>query len=281
MSPTIRAQLFACAVLAVCVAPVGAASPSTTATVPESEKAAPADIGAFSSRLVAVEEDAENDPVARAYEAAMRMRAPDSSDAGMRQMLDNAVIVSMMAYSKFDFANGEFAGTWEFIPPPEGTRPTRAWHDIDASSIDGYAAERIGYCKDTREACTAWFDAGRNRSAQPPHSAGSEAHAQWTNRVMEEPCQPGADERPGTSELHRAIRRSELEKATVLLSLLLNPCGEARRVSIETSSGSRDIDRAAIEWARRARFTSTLQSIGTLGRRGTWGKLPFTFHAAN
>jgi TonB family protein len=266
--------------LAVCVAPVGAASPSTTATVPESEKAAPADIGAFSSRLVVVE-DGEDDPVARAYEAATRMRAPDSSDAGIREMLDNAVIASTMAYSKFDFANGEFAGTWEFIPPPEGARPTRAWRDIDASSIDGYAAERIGYCKDTREACTAWFDAGRNRSPQPTHSAGSEAHAQWTNRVMEEPCRPGADERPGTSELHRAIRRSELEKATVLLSLLLNACGEARSVSIETSSGSRDVDREAIKWARRARFTSTMQSIGTLGRRGMQGKLPFTFHPAN
>ena len=273
-----RAQWFACAMLAVCVAPVGAASPPPASPAPESEKAAADGIGTFSSRLVVVEADAENDPVARAYEAGMRMRLPDSSEAGIRGMLGSPIIASMMAHSEIDFADGEFAGTWEFIPPPEGAWPTRAWRGIDRSSVDGYAAERIAYCKDSREACAAWFEAGRNRSPQPPHSAGSKAYAQWTKRVIEEPCQPGADHRPGTSRLQRAIMQSGMEKATVVLSLLLNPCGEPRKVSIATSSGSRDIDRAAIEWARRARFASTLQSIGTLGRRGALGKLPFTFH---
>ena len=274
MSLSVRTQLFACAVLAVCVAPAGMASPSVTTPDPTPANSAPADIGTFSSRLVVLE-DGEDDPVARAYAAGMRMRVPDSSDAGMREMLNNAVFGSMMAYSKFDFTDGEFAGTWEFVPPSQGGLPTRAWRDIDAS-IDGYAAERIGYCKDTRESCTAWFEAGRDRSPSPRLSAGGRAFTEWTNRVMEEPCRLQADHRPDTTQLQVAMARSGIEKANLLLVVLLNPCGEVRNLSIETSSGSRDVDRVAARWARGARFVSTLQQLGSLGRHGTLAKIPFS-----
>lgn len=274
MSLSLRAKLFACAVLAVCVAPVGAASPPTASPVPESEKAAVAGIGTFSSRLVVVEDDL----VARAYEAGLRMKFADNptAEADVSAALAHASTSMFLPYLNPRFEAGEFAGTWEFIQAKEGGLPKRAWRDIGASSIEGYAAERIGYCRDTREACTAWFEAGRHRSPRPHRSESGRAYTQWSNRVLEEPCRLQADHRPGTSPLGAAIARSGIEKTELMMLVLLNPCGDVRDLSIETSSGNRDVDRAAARWARGARFVSTLQKLGSLGRRGTVGRIPFS-----
>lgn len=269
-----RAQWFACAVLAVCVAPVGAASPPAS-PAPQSEKAVPGGIGTFSSRLVVLEDDL----VARAYEAGLRMALADDStaEADVSAALAHAATSMFLPYLNARFEAGEFTGTWEFIQAREGGLPKRAWRNIDASSIDGYAAERIGYCKDTREACMAWFEDGRNRSPQPRRSDGGRAYTEWSNRVMEEPCRLQADHRPGTSPLGAAIARSGIEKTELIMMLLLNPCGEVRDVSIVTSSGVRDVDYVAARWARGARFVSVLQDLGTLGRRGALSLLPFSF----
>lgn len=269
-----RAQLFACAVLAACVAPVGAASPPTASPAPESEKAIPGGIGTFSSRLVVLEDDL----VARAYEAGLRMALADDStaEADVSAALAHAATSMFLPYVNPRIEAGDFAGNWEFIQAKEGGLPKRAWRDIDASSIDGYAAERIGYCKDTREACMVWFEDGRNRSPQPRRSDGGRAYTEWSNRVMEEPCRLQADHRPGTSPLGAAIARSGIEKTELIMMLLLNPCGEVRDVSIVTSSGVRDVDYVAARWARGARFVSTLQKLGSLGRRGTVARIPFS-----
>ena len=93
---------------------------------------------------------------------------------------------------------------------------------------------------------------------------------------MEEPCRLQADHRPGTSPLGAAIARSGIENTELIMMLLLNPCGEVRDVSIVTSSGVRDVDYVAARWARGARFVSTLQQLGSLGRHGTLAKIPFS-----
>lgn len=94
---------------------------------------------------------------------------------------------------------------------------------------------------------------------------------------MEEPCRLQTDHRPSTSPLDAAIARSGIEKTELVMLVLLNPCGEVRDVSIETTSGNRDVDYVATRWARGARFVSALQKLGTLGRRGTLSRVPFSF----
>lgn len=270
------AGLGACAMLAVCAAAARAASPPPPSPpLPPAPPAIHAGTGTFSSRLSPLKDDV----IARAYEAGLRMRFANrpTADADLQAALAAAATAPWLAYPNADFEDGEFAGTWTFIRAQDDGLPTRAWRDIDRSGVDGYAAERIGYCRDSREACAAWFDAGRDRAPPPWSSAGRRAYAEWTNRVMEEPCRPEADHRPSLASLETRMARSGIEKANVSLLLLLNPCGEVRDLSVEASSGNRDIDRAAVQWARGARFPSVLQSLGSLGRRGTLGRLPFSF----
>lgn len=270
------AGLAACAMLAAWAASAGAASsPPPLPPAPPSPPATYTGTGAFVSRLSL----ANDDFVARTYEAGLRARFADSptADADVRAALDNAAAASSLAYPHMTWDDGEFAGSWTFVQAPEGGPPTRAWRDIDRSGADGYAAERIGYCRDSREACEAWFKTARDRAPRPRPGTSHRAYAEWTNRVIEEPCQPGADHRPSLAPLQARMARSGIEKAQVSLLMLLNPCGEVRDLSVEASSSNRDIDRAAIQWALSARFPSVIQSLGSLGRRGTLGRLPFSF----
>jgi TonB family protein len=231
--------------------------------------------GAFSSRLVIVKDDL----VARAYQAGLRARFATSPtvDADVSGVLESIANGVPLPYSNVDFLEGDFAGTWEFIDPPNDEQPMRAWRNIDRSDVDGYSAERIGYCRDSRVDCTAWFEAGRHRSASPQASAGDKAEAEWKSRVMQEPCQPNTELRPGLVSLQSVIARSGMTEARVVLLLLLNPCGEVRDASVAVSSRDRNVDSAAIRWARRARFVSTVQDLASFGNSGVLAKLPFSF----
>ncbi len=233
--------------------------------------------GSFQSRLVMLTDDVF---LARAYEGGIRQRYAESGtpEADVRLALDSA-IAGTPPYLQADFGDGEFEGAWEFIATPDKWPPTRAWRDIDRSGGDGYASERVGYCRGNRSDCNKWFEAGRHHSRSPRFGAGDRAEAEWANRVMEEPCRQGPEFKPTFDALQSAISNSGLAQADVQLTALLNPCGDVRDAWISMSSRNRQIDRAAVQWARGARFTSVLERLGTLGRRGTLGRLPFTFSA--
>ena len=270
---TRHAHLFAAALSlgAALATQPGVASPPPPPPEPAPEFSG---IGTFESRLAPT---VKGDFIARAYEAGLRARLAEASGSNIK--VKGSIAADghgPLAHPEADLADGEFAGRWEF-EAPDGGLPTRAWRNIDHSVEAGYAAERIGYCKGSRKACNAWFETGRYRSRAPRYSAGRRAYAEWTNRVMEEPCSPGAEYRPSMVPLQTTMSRSGLEKADVALLVLLNPCGDVREASFITSSRNRDVDRAAIQWARGARFVSELQKLGTLGRRGTLGRLPFSF----
>jgi len=233
--------------------------------------------GSFQSRLVMLTDDGL---LTRAYEAGIRQRYADSGtlEADVRLALDSA-IAGTPPYLHTDVGDGEFEGAWEFVATPGSWPPARAWRDIDRSGADGYAAERVGYCRGSRSDCGKWFEAGRHHSRSPRFGSGDRAETEWANRVMEEPCRRGPEFKPAYDTLQGAISSSGLAEAEVHLTALLNPCGDVRDVWVAKSSRNRDIDRAAIAWARGARFTSVLERLGTLGRRGTLGRLPFTFVA--
>ncbi len=275
--PAMFAVLFACPAVA------QAASPGPPPAPPQP---IPTGIGRFESRLTMVQDDL----IVRAYTASLRSqiaaeiqnrpetaRGPAAPDveAQVRSVLAAPMIGGRtLQYAYGTIVEGEFEGRWWFLSE-DGGLPTRAWRDIDRSGAHGYVAERIGYCRDAREACDQWFDDARHRSRQPPASAGWQAETEWYNRVLQEPCRRGPDTQPNLAPLQSAMSASGLEHAEVVLQLLLNPCGEVRAAGIATSSRNRIVDRAALSWVRGARFAETTAREGH--GQGVIGRLPFRF----
>lgn len=96
---------------------------------------------------------------------------------------------------------------------------------------------------------------------------------------MQEPCRQGPDVTPNMAPLQRAIRESGLSQASLVVIVLLNPCGEVRDASFQKSSRNRAIDRAAIRWVRAARYSTKAKSLGN--GIGGYGLLPFDFSNEN
>jgi TonB family protein len=205
--------------------------------------------GELVSRLELV----ENDRIERAFRATRGLAAP----------------VGVRLYS----------GGWQFEPSQDGAI-TRAWLDNEISNKNGYRAERIGYCKDERTICEAWFEAGRHRSPRPSERAGKLAYEQWRNRVLEESCVPGVDYRPSKVPLELAAKHSRVKNAYLILELTLNACGDVRDATVHVSSGKKELDENAVRWARRARYVNLyeLAGIGTVSpARGRIGAVLFEF----
>lgn len=273
-----RGRALAAATL--CVALVAAASaqappaprappdpPSPSA--PAATSAGDAGVGAFSSRLIRV----ENDFIRRRYEDIVRARyadAPDGAQQVRRTLRTPTTADGRPMLARGQIASGEFAGDWQFGAPAEGW-PTVAWQDIDRSDAAGYAAERIGHCLGSDDACAAWFDAGRHRAPMPAAEAGTLAQQQWRQRVMREPCTPVAAHRPSLAPLQSAVGQAGLPPTPLAVGVLLNPCGEVRAAWIMESSGHRQVDRAAVGWARRLVMPEAITGPGGIGMTG---KLP-------
>lgn len=231
-------------------------------------------IGSYSSKLVLVNDDFVADVYVEALRSKFATKAAPQDE--VESALIQPVIEGIPAFNRLAMPKGEHTGIWEFFSP-ESEKPTRAWQNIDRSDEHGYTAERIGYCKGSQEVCTAWFENGRHLSPQPNISSGKEATRTWAIRVMFEKCIQGTEFRPNTAILQRAASQAGLPDATVYLTILLNSCGDVRGAWVETSSGHRGLDEAAVEWALRARFPSELQKQGALVGHGLLSRLPVNF----
>jgi TonB family protein len=183
------------------------------------------------------------------------------------------------ARSQIAFMEGNDVVVWIFEPPVGGARwPSRAWTITDRGNDDQYDLERTGYCDDGSDICTAWLAKELSRALAPNTNKDTNSYRQWLTHIMTEPCEPVPAYRPSQVAMQVAISRSPIESATMSLIVVLNPCGEVRDVSIQTSSHDRDIDRAAIQWAQRAIFPE--QTAATPGH-GIVGLIPFNFTAGN
>jgi TonB family protein len=180
-----------------------------------------------------------------------------------------------VAKSQIAFMDGDDVVVWVFEPPVNEARwPSRAWTLIDHGNEGQYDLERIGYCDDGAEICAAWLAKELSRALAPNTAYDSNSYSQWLSHVMTEPCESVPAFRPSQSTMQVAISRSPMKSAKMSLIVVLNPCGEVRNVSIQTSSHDRDIDRAAIQWAQRAIFPE--QTAATPGH-GIVGLIPFDF----
>lgn len=269
---------------ALCVALVAAASAQVPSaqTAPPSPPAPPTmpaedtGVGAFSSRLVRVEDDV----IRRRYEDIVRARyadAPDAAEQIRRTLRTPTTADGRLTIARGQITRGEFAGDWQFGAPAEGW-PTVAWQDIDRSDAAGYAAERIGYCLGSDDACAAWFDAGRHRAPMPAAETGTLAQQQWRQRVMREACTPVAAHRPSLAPLESAVGQAGLPPTRLAIGVLLNPCGEVRAAWVMESSRNRQVDRAAVAWAQRLVMP---EAVSGLGGTGTTGKLPMQVSAGS
>jgi protein TonB len=137
------------------------------------------------------------------------------------------------------------------------------------------------HCDDTVDACAAFLEQTRRMPApQPPFPSTSgmetasweESMHAWRRIVLSETCEAGARHVPPPRYPQSALRQGIAGK--VVLNLLANPCGEVREAVVEVSSGSRDLDRAALDVARQWRVSMPADVPAGSGARL---RVPITF----
>ena len=109
------------------------------------------------------------------------------------------------------------------------------------------------HCYDEPDTC-AVFDKNQSEllAPKPQDAAGDFAVRQWRNRIFYEECtqRPVNMQQPRYPDL--ALRNGI--EGVVFVGLLFNRCGNVRDAWIETSSGNRDLDRAALSKALEWQF---------------------------
>lgn len=169
---------------------------------------------------------------------------------------------------------------WHFQRPDNARWPNRA---IRMQFLEGmpYRVQVEVHCDDTVDACAAFLDQTRRmRAPQPPFPASTTADMPaweaamraWRNIVVREACEPGVRHVPPPRYPQSALRQGITGK--VVLNLLANPCGEVRDAFVEVSSGSRELDRAALDVVREWRIAMPADVPAGSGARL---RVPITF----
>lgn len=191
-----------------------------------------------------------------------------------------AWLKAFLASAEFRFGRATFADAdanspveWHFQPPGDARWPSRAIRTQFRAGTP-YRVRVEVHCDDTAKACADFVEQVRRMPApRPPFPAAATADLQawdqatraWREIVVREACEPGARHMPAPRYPSAALRQGV--SGVVVLTLLVNPCGEVREAAIATSSGSRDLDRAALDGARRWRVTMPAEAPADTGAR--------------
>jgi TonB family protein len=157
--------------------------------------------------------------------------------------------------------------TWIFdAPDPPGGLIGRALELEDLSGPDGYHVRATVHCYDEADLCKAFRDRQTALLApKPVAAAGDLALRQWHNRIMTETCTVFARNMSHPRYPPQALRDGI--GGTVRIGFRYNRCGNVRDAWIETSSGNRDLDRAALTEALKWQIdTTTLPEGKNTGR---------------
>jgi TonB family protein len=136
--------------------------------------------------------------------------------------------------------------TWIYQAPDFGSKwPNKAQRITDISDASGYNVLVTNFCVDSAADCTDFLTGKKTTLAPKPYS-GSPALAlqQWQQRIITETCQTGALNMSHPRYPPLALRDGI--GGTVRVGFRFNTCGNVRDAWIETSSGNRDLDRAAL-----------------------------------
>lgn len=161
----------------------------------------------------------------------------------------------------FTSADSQTAVEWHFADPGQARWPSRALRHEFAAGPDYHVRTEV-HCDEPAETCAGFVQEARRIPApRPPAPASAVADLQpwvtalaaWQKVVMRESCVEGPRHVP--SPRYPATALTEGVTGVVVLKLLVNPCAQVRDVTVEKSSGSRELDRAAVDVARQWRLT--------------------------
>ena len=167
--------------------------------------------------------------------------------------------------------DGEFAGHWRFHARRANQPPHAAWRLLVPDTAP-YRVQAQLMCDEAAGGCDqlrrelAWLQAPRPDSEPPV--------ADWLRIVTAGPCQPGPVRMTAPQFPPTALR--EETSGTVRVRVAFNACGEVRHAAIHESSGSRELDRAAVRAARTWRVGVPEGHIGP-GQ----GVVPIRFEVAD
>lgn len=99
--------------------------------------------------------------------------------------------------------------------------------------------------------------------APPPADRGQ--YAAWSESVATEACTPGPVHTPAPAYPYTAMRNDA--SGRVVLGLFINRCGDVRDAWVMESSGSRDIDRAAVRAALKWKASPPADGAATATAR--------------
>ena len=161
------------------------------------------------------------------------------------------------AFIELQAAPGEFAGQWRFHARRGDDPPHAAWRLILPESppyvviAQLYCDEANGDCEPLRREL-AWLQAPRPTSAATMD--------EWLAILTEGSCEPGPARTPAPAFPPRALRDGAGGSVQVLVAY--NRCGDVRHAMVYASAGHRELDRAAVQAARRWRIAPPAGSTG-------------------
>ncbi len=142
--------------------------------------------------------------------------------------------------------SGNAMHTWVFDEPDRpGGEVLRALELEDLSGPVGYNVRATLHCYDEPDFCKPFRYRHTGLLApKPVVSAGDLALRQWHNRVQNEPCNVRAKNMQQPRYPSNALRDGV--QGSVMVGILFNTCGNVRDSWIHQSSGSLELDRAAV-----------------------------------
>jgi len=152
---------------------------------------------------------------------------------------------------------GELAGHWRFHARRGDHPPHAAWRLI-LPEAPPYVVIAQLYCNDPNGGCEAL----RRELAwlQAPRPTGAATMDEWLAIITAGPCESGPVRMPPPQFPPRALR--EEARGSVRVLVAHDACGQVRHASVYQSSRSRDLDRAAVQAARRWRIAPPADSSG-------------------
>ena len=177
--------------------------------------------------------------------------------------------------TELDIATDGVEGEWEFLPPPVGARwPTSAVRTVDRSTEQSFDVERSVYCAERVAGCQQAMALADARAVpRPGFRSDSPSSMQWREYVHARACTPGTASMPAPRYPPSVLRLAQGGK--VVMTLVVDPCGQVHDAWVSQASGIPDLDRAALRTAMRWRVPMQHEEIQT--GRGATVRVPVTF----